>query len=239
MKKRATIPISMILALLLTLAGCGKQAPVGSTITDPPLASSSVIYSDNFLAPDVRLTEAQSENRDTAAWLTVSGTNIDSPVLQSEDNDYYLRRDSLGQYSVTGCYFADYECTLSSAGKLSTNTIIYGHTISGDNEQFFGQLHKFYDDPEFAAENTKIYLSLPDRMLEWNIVSVGIADAEEEALQISANLTSAELQQILTSAIDRSKYSYPVDLGSEKLLTLATCTGDDTTRLVIVAQLAK
>ena len=46
--------------------------------------------------PDERLAAAQKENPDTVAWITIPGTNIDAPVQQYGDNDYYLRRDEKG-----------------------------------------------------------------------------------------------------------------------------------------------
>ena len=46
--------------------------------------------------PDERLAAAQKENPDTVAWITIPGTNIDAPVQQYGDNDYYMRRDEKG-----------------------------------------------------------------------------------------------------------------------------------------------
>lgn len=55
--------------------------------------------------PEPRL--AQEDNTETGAWITVPGTNIDAPVQQASDNDYYLRRDTAGNADVHGCVFAD------------------------------------------------------------------------------------------------------------------------------------
>lgn len=57
--------------------------------------------------PEPRL--AQEDNTETGAWITVPGTNIDAPVQQASDNDYYLRRDTAGNADVHGCVFADYK----------------------------------------------------------------------------------------------------------------------------------
>ena len=68
--------------------------------------------------PEPRL--AQEDNTETGAWITVPGTNIDAPVQQASDNDYYLRRDTAGNADVHGCVFADYACDLNSTS-LSRN----------------------------------------------------------------------------------------------------------------------
>lgn len=54
---------------------------------------SPIIHSSDINPPDERLANTQEENPDTMAWITIPGTNIDAPVQQYGDNDYYLRRD--------------------------------------------------------------------------------------------------------------------------------------------------
>ena len=67
--------------------------------------------------PDERLAAAQKENPDTVAWITIPSTNIDAPVQQYGDNDYYLRRDEKGTEDYHGCLYADYACRMDSAVK--------------------------------------------------------------------------------------------------------------------------
>ena len=85
-------------------------------------------------SPDHRLASAQAANPDTVAWITIPGTNIDGPVQQADDNEYYLRRNSLGENDHEGCLYADFECDLSTAEALSTNTIIYGHSFTAPDK---------------------------------------------------------------------------------------------------------
>ncbi len=76
--------------------------------------------------PDERLAAAQKENPDTVAWITIPGTNIDAPVQQYGDNDYYLRRDENGSEDYHGCIYADYACRMDSSVKVSRNLIFTG-----------------------------------------------------------------------------------------------------------------
>lgn len=73
--------------------------------------------------PDERLAAAQKENTDTVAWITIPGTNIDAPVQQYGDNDYYLRRDEKGAEDYHGCIYADYACRIDNGEKVSRNLI--------------------------------------------------------------------------------------------------------------------
>ena len=83
--------------------------------------------------PDKRLATAQKENPDTVAWITIPGTNIDAPVQQYGDNDYYLRRDEKGSEDYHGCIYADYACRMDSSVKVSRNLIFYGHTFTDED----------------------------------------------------------------------------------------------------------
>lgn len=46
------------------------------------------------------LAEARAKNPDTAAWLYIPGAEIDDPVMQAEDNGYYLKLDENGEYAM-------------------------------------------------------------------------------------------------------------------------------------------
>lgn len=120
--------------------------------------------------PEPRL--AQEDNTETGAWITVPGTNIDAPVQQASDNDYYLRRDTAGNADVHGCVFADYACDLNSTS-LSRNLVLYGHTFEDGYEGGFKALHN-YEQDSFAEEHPYIYLSLPDAALTYRVVSAGV-----------------------------------------------------------------
>lgn len=239
MKKLA---LFLLAALILLLPACQRSPYPSSTSSLPssPTASEGV-EDKQTLPPDERLQPAMLANKDTVAWLTVDGTSIDGPVQQSVDNDYYLRRDALGQYSFEGCYFADFESNTASGQAISRNTIIYGHSFSDDAEQrYFKQLERYIDDVTFAQANRTIWLSLNDEMLQWEIISAGVADAKEETLAITANPTPLELEQIVQMAIDRSEYAFDFSASEcGHILTLSTCTGDDATRLLVVARLVE
>lgn len=241
MKQFLTILLTGL--LLLGLAGCNNDAPVQ---VDEPVETeiistpTSIALADIYLPrdPDERLALAAKKNKDAVAWLTIDGTTIDDAVFQSVDNDYYLRRDAYGNYSLEGCYYADYECHLESADKLSRNTVIYGHTFQGDAEQrFFAQLYKYIEDEPWAMENRYIKLSTSDAMLTFEVISAGEVDSADSR-PIQATPTLDGLAMLAESAIERSVFDFGVDGGTcGQLLTLSTCTADYSTRLLVVARL--
>ena len=235
---------SILLSVLLILGLMGCQAKPPDSSSEGPATSSDIPASENLdiylpQPPDERLAVAAQQNKDAVAWLTIGGTTIDDAVFQSADNEYYLRKDAYGKYSLEGCYFADYECTMDSAATLGRNTVIYGHYFTGDEDmRFFGQLYKYIEDEAWAMDHKYIELSVSDALLTYEVISAGQVDATADKLAISTSLTLDELNQIAQDAIDRSVYDFEAKAAScGQLLTLSTCTGDYATRLLVVARL--
>lgn len=170
------------------------------------------------------------------AWIDVPGTAVSGAVMQAEDNDYYLRRNELGENDIWGCYFMDYECT-----PQSQNLIIYGHSLEDDeNAERFSQLKRF-SSKSFAQKHQEIKLIYDGAEMTFTVISAGTADAGTDTLALIANPTSEALTQILEAAKERSDVSFDVSGISavdapDQLLTLVTCTSDSSTRYVVVAK---
>lgn len=232
----------MSILLLAGLAGCSTketdEAP-GQTETSVPPAS-AIVPTDIYLPrpADERLAVAAKQNRDAVAWLSIEGTSIDDVVLQSADNDYYLRRDAYGEYSMEGCYFADYESKLELSAELSQNVVVYGHTFQDDPERrFFAQLTRYTEDEAWAMEHRYIQFSVSDAMLTYEVISAGEVDATD-SMPITATMSVDELNALAGTAIERSVFDFGADAATcGQLLTLSTCTGDYSTRLLVVARL--
>lgn len=90
-------------------------------------------------------------NHDFVGWLTIEGTDIDYPVMQSlYDEEYYLHRDFDKKYSYPGTLFIDTESDISLP---SDNIIIYGHHMQSG--KMFGKLEAF-SDKDFYEEHKYI-----------------------------------------------------------------------------------
>ena len=79
------------------------------------------------------------DNEDYRGWLNVENTNIDYPVLQSYDNQYYLDKDINREYLMSGSIFMNY----LNDGFNVENTVLFGHNMR--NGTMFAQLRKYKD----------------------------------------------------------------------------------------------
>ena len=83
----------------------------------------------------VDFNELKKKNADTVGWIKVNGTNINYPVVQTNNNDYYLNHAYDKSKNSAGWIFADYRNNMTNFDK---NTIIYGHGRL--NNTMFGSL---------------------------------------------------------------------------------------------------
>lgn len=83
-------------------------------------------YAPEVVIPDIldEYVALYSKNKSLIGWLKIDDTIIDYPVMQTLDNEYYLRRDFNGNSDKNGCIFMDYQCDVVLG---STNYILYGH----------------------------------------------------------------------------------------------------------------
>lgn len=71
------------------------------------------------------------ENPDCVGWFSVDGTTIDTPVVQTTDNETYATESFQGNSSYLGCPFLD-----SRTDTSGLNLLIYGHHITGTHLMF-------------------------------------------------------------------------------------------------------
>src|SRR5699024_5185027 len=98
--------------------------------------------------------EAVEVNGEVIGWLVVPGTEIDGPVTQSRDNQYYLTHNWKGERDLWGSYFGDYINDFSSRETLSTNNVIYGHSYNREDPTLPGFTQLFaYKEISFLRQN--------------------------------------------------------------------------------------
>lgn len=173
-------------------------------------------------------------NKDIYAWIKVPGTPIDYPILESEDSDlYYERRNYEGNYSISGCIFTQY---YNTKGFKDRNTIVYGHYMMDGT--FFGSLHN-YKDPDFFEKNRYIYVTLPNRVLVYEIFAAYEFDNRHILAAFDFN-NDDEYADYLNMCLNPPTMVRTIREGTElttddKLITLSTCTSyTDTSKRYLV-----
>ena len=149
--------VVLLVAMTTGVMGCYQKDP--DPIEVPSGTSEVEATPISTVNRQTELADAKSRNPDAVAWLYIPGAEMDDPVMQAEDNGFYLNRDELREYSTWGCYYADCRNHLSGRDALDTNTVIYGHSANDCDPDGvrFTKLHR-YMDADFVKENPYIYL---------------------------------------------------------------------------------
>ncbi len=175
----------------------------------------------------------QAQNDELAAWLKVRALDISYPVMQAEDNDYYLHRTFEKEYNFAGCIFLNCD---NSPDFTDKNTIIYGHNMK--NGSMFGKISQFQDEEVFN-KSKYFWIYTKDLIFQYRIFSVSVV--ENSGLTYQTFFTTEDFQELIDyayghSEVDTSGVEVTAD---DRIVTLSTCTGDDATRRVVFGKLAQ
>ena len=172
------------------------------------------------------------ENQDVVAWIYSENTPINYPVVQSHDNDYYLRRLLDHSYNIAGSIFMDYR---NSPDFSDFNTIIYGHNLKTDT--MFGSL-KEYSSQEYYEKHSEIYLSTPQGDYVIELISAFRTDIDDDIYILPQN--EKELEDLYHRVVEGSNFHADSSFEEgDRLITLSTCSdyGDEDVRYILIGKL--
>ena len=168
----------------------------------------------------VDLSAYLAQNPDFVAWLRIPGTNVDYPVVQTDNPDYYLNHTFSGKSSVVGTLFSLADADYAAPGR---NIAIYGHHLRSSGEKMFTSLMR-YKNPDFYEDNKTVMLDGLYRHREYTIFAVmnmKVGDWEPSRTTFSGD---AAFMAFVNRAKSESLYDTGVEVGADDhILTLITC----------------
>ncbi len=172
-------------------------------------------------------------NGDTVGFLSISGMNVNYPVVQSTDNAFYLNHSFKKADNGLGWVFMDYR---NNSESFSRNTVIYGH--SNLDKTMFGSLSNVMSEEwRRNPENGKIKFINLSGVTNWKIISVYTIPAE--SYYIKTDFRSNEsFGKWLSEISGRSLYNFGYEVSADdKIMTFSTCyKNEGNIRLVIHAK---
>lgn len=178
--------------------------------------------------------ELKKMNPDTIGWITVNGTQIHYPFVQTDNNDFYLNHSFDKKKNGAGWIFLDYRNVLT---KSNRNLILYAH--GGSSKALFGDLKNIMSNGWFQdSQNFFIKTSTPFENNLWEVFSIYQIPTTSDYLQIHfAN--DQEFMNFASNLKNRSKFLFSTSIDSEdSILTLSTCANDNE-KIVLHAKLVQ
>lgn len=174
--------------------------------------------------------ELKSINSDYKMWIQVENTNINYPVVQGSDNDYYLKHNFRKESNISGTVFVE------SANDIDNdkNIILYGHNMR--NGTMFNNITN-YKEESFFNEDNKISIIMNNTLYEYEVFSVYVKNVNEVNLAIGFASEDKFINYAYNEA-EESLYKKDVDFSAEdNLITLVTCSYEFTdARTIVVAR---
>ncbi len=198
---------------------------------------------ENQELPDVltKYKKLYQKNKKLIGWVKIDDTNIDYPVMQTVNNEYYLTHNFEQEYDKNGSIFMDKDC---DPVKPSNNLIIYGHHMKSGN--MFGDLN-LYSSKEYWEDHPQIQFD--------TIYATGVYDIlyvfrsriynQNEIIFKYYQFIDANSKDEFNSYMEEMQKMSLYDTGvtayyGEQLLTLSTCdSAEEDGRFVVVAKKVK
>ena len=205
-----------------------STSPSTSHSDDPTEESTAVTELPDVSAwPQVDFDELAKINPDIIGWIYIEGTNINYPIVQGTDNDYYLKRLFDRTRNSSGSIFLDYRCAPDLSDQ---HNIIYGHHMK--NKTMFGGLMD-YKQQEFYDEHSVALLVTPTAYYKIQFFSGYVSDTWGDAWDLSFNEYEylSWLNDIQNKSCLETDYAPTTE---DRIVTLSTCTYEfDTAKFVL------
>lgn len=158
-------------------------------------------------------------------WLKIPAADIDDPVMQTDDNEFYLDHNEQDEYDIWGSFFFSCDNSIDPEN-LDRMTLIFGHANGNATHLKFSTLKRF-KDVDFASQNQFIELSFGDTTTRWQIFSECEFPVSQQTI-MNVNPDDPTWENEITLMQQLSYNHYDVDVTKDdKILILATCTGID------------
>ena len=207
------------------------EEPSEEEIPEPvilPEEQDSYLLDNGYQFLDVDFDGLNEKNPDVVGYIQIPNTNINYPVVQGEDNEYYLHHGLDKGELYAGSIFIDNEVDLSLGDTSETvqdRTIsIFGHNMK--NKTMFGDLVKFKKQAFLDENPYGVYYSEDGSVYAMQIVGTFITSGEtDEHLRVS-NLDDINALDEFKSFLSKNAVtSANVDINlGDKVGILSTCT---------------
>ena len=168
---------------------------------------------------EIDIAALQAVNPHVIGWIRVPDSNIDYPIVQGQDNDFYLKHTWDGTLNSVGSIFMEHRNTPDFT---DYNTILYGHNMNDGS--MFANVRR-YNTEWYWERHPYVYIATEAGVFRYEVFSSYESSIEGKAygLSFQQQKTKAEFlnNAIVKTAADRGIRPEMTD----RILTLSTCSG--------------
>ena len=172
---------------------------------------------NNIYQENITSLQEQYNNNDIVGTLEIENSDYKVPIVQGNDNSYYLNHLPNKEYSIMGSIFLDYRVNINASRKL----LIFGHN-SSIYDMPFKILEKYYDI-DYIKNHKNVIIKTKDKIRTYEIFSLYIATSDYKYMNV--NFTDDEYKEHVKYLQDKSMYNIESSvLENDNILILQTCS---------------
>ena len=215
------IIVLVIVIITTTILLISKKKEEKETFTE--VKESTIPYVEEekeeiSIEDEIKELKNSYNNNDIIGIISIKGGDLNTPVVQTKDNQYYLKYSLTKKRSIIGAVFMDYRVN-SNSKQIN----IYGHN-STKYKPPFQKLEKYLEKSYYKDHNI-LELKVKNEKKVYEIFSIVIADkvGTEEHMNIKYK-TDKEYYNHFKRLKNRSLYDTGVNIEeSDNVLVLQTC----------------
>ena len=212
--------ISRLLIIMLTFILLITSNIILFKIDKTPFVKTSVYAEEINEINIIDKLQNDYNNKDIVALLNVSNI-IEEPVVQSEDNSYYLNHNINKEEDIYGTTYMDYRIDIDKGKKV----LIFGHS-SSYTEVLFNKLENYYDK-NFYEKNKYIKLTTRNDERTYKIFSVYIETSDWRYMNLKFN-TEDDWYNHLKNLKNKSMYDTKTEITKDdEIIILQTCSNKE------------
>ena len=211
-------------------ADCSRTEAL-ETASDNKIAENTVstpLSTDICEQLKTQAADLRAKYPEAIGWLYIPDTAINYPVMQSDDNAFYLNHAPDGSALKSGSVFLDFRC--EGAFKNNYN-ILYAHNKK--NGSMFADVCKFKSE-SFFAQHPYGYLTTPDAVYTLEFFSVAVTSWTDTIYN-----GYSPLSERVPHIREISRIYDEIELDeTDRLVSLSTCSYEfENARTVLTARL--
>ena len=228
--KKIILTLTKTLLTAGLVLSLGKIAIKSNAYVEADKTTKEVVSIKNSNTSEDANEKLSNKNDDFKFWISIDNTKINHPVVQGEDNEFYLNHDFNKSKNSAGSIFID-----SRVNSDSKNVVVYGHNMK--NGSMFADIELF-KNKEFFDNNKFIVVEKDGIQYIYEVFSVYYLSGENTDY-LQTNFSSCEeFANFIHLAKERSLFDSNKEISSENILTLSTCSYEGNNfRTAIHAQL--
>ena len=221
--------LDVISADLMTEAATAVESAPPETVTSVVTEKAAVVLPDELRQSLIDSAQSLNEAYPNAiGWLYIPNTRISYPVMQGEDNEYYLHHDFDGSPLKAGSVFLDCRCENRFMNPVN---ILYGHNMK--NGSMFAQVTSYTTDSFFEAHRYG-WLSTPETVYRLDFFACSIVRSDDRLYNGNSPI-SEWIPHIYDRAVVSREMSYS---GNDRFISLSTCSYEfENARTVLTGRL--